>query len=458
MSQIIITTAETKVRRALDWLVEEFPCFTSVRANWTVIEDNQFDTMATNGKNLYWNRSFVDWMSNEETRWVVLHEAAHVFLGHHFRCLGADKEIRNQALDLAANWLIQHGCPPRLRKMGCFPGQGSFESLPGNQDAEFYLRALQRDQNQDQDQESDESGDSGEQSDDDNTAQASQDAPDQAEEGEEGSPEGDEGENGSQSDSDDSGDNEGQGQPKQFDPDKAGQGEIGEVLEVEEGEEAEQAEQEWQEIVSEGILAAEMAGNLPGWAKEMKAAVSAKNAVRWYHHLKNLMQELGDNGQSYCRPNRKTAWMDIIMPTSLDNSNGRGVILVDTSGSMDAGQMNSALARIGEILQDFPDAEVDMLQCDTRLVGRERTFTAADFPMTIPQEWHGRGGTNMDPAMREISYKKAAKEWAWCIVVSDMYWNVQSAINPGLPTFFVKTSPGSNWYQKPRFGTALEAA
>jgi len=463
-NKITITKAETKITRALDRLIEDFPCFTSVRAQWTVREDNKItDTMTTNGGELFWNRSFVDWMTNEEAAWVVLHEAAHVFLGHHFRCLGADKEIRNQAFDLAANWLIQGRCPDRLRALGCFPGMGSFAELPINKDAEFYLKELQKSQ-QEQDKSEDKSedkSDAGEQGEGDQlddkdgypgeSGESTESDPDQKDDGSSSSPDQSGGESNPGSEQ---GENKGE---KTFDPATAGEGDVGEVLEVK-PEEVQQAEQTWEEIVSEGILAAEMAGNSPGWAKQMQQALASKNRVQWFHHLKNLMQELGDDGQSYSRANRKSSWRsDVIMPSNVDRNNGKGVVLVDTSGSMSAKEMDSTLARIEEIVREFAGAEISLIQCDTRIVGEEKKFTAADFPIKVPTEWYGRGGTDLNPALTQIGYQAGAKEWAWVIVISDMYLPMTAVVNPGVPCFWVKTAQHDWRYGKPNFGTCLEA-
>jgi predicted metal-dependent peptidase len=459
VNEIKVTKAETKIRRGLEWLADEFPCFTSIVASWKVLESDQIQTMATDGKRLLWNRSFTDWCTNEEARWVILHEAGHVFLGHHLRCLGSDKETRNKALDLALNWLIESTCPPRLREMGCFPGSGSFKDLPGNEDAEFYLRKLQTEEPQDSQEDSKEDSQDSQDESEDSDGDSGQDQDQDGSESDSGDSQEDSGEDSEGSDSGQTGEpSSGESKPKSFDPSEAKAGDLGEVLEVTE-EEAEEAEQAWEEIVSEGILAAEIAGKVPGWAKELQGKIQKKNTVKWYQRLKNMMQSLADNGSSFERPNRKTSWMsDCILPSNIDRNCGRGLILTDTSGSMSLSMMDSTLARIEEILREFPNVEVDMLQCDTRLVDRERTFTAADFPLKTPVEWMGRGGTDLNPALREASYKKAAKEWAWVIVISDMYWDLNSAINPGLPVFWVKTSPGSTWYAKPRFGECLEAA
>jgi len=64
--------------------------------------------MATDGRRLVYNEAFVDEHTQLEVSWCVLHEAGHIFLGHHVRGEGRRDHMRwNEAADLALNSLLQ---------------------------------------------------------------------------------------------------------------------------------------------------------------------------------------------------------------------------------------------------------------------------------------------------------------------------------------------------------------
>lgn len=433
-----ITKAETKVRRAMEALLDRHPYFTGIVAHWKVVEDNErTQTMATNGAELIWNRSFVDTLTHDECKWVVLHEAGHCFLGHHIRLQGADRKLANVAFDLALNDLIANTAPERMRKLACFPGVGRYVDMPKNQDAEFYFRALGGMQEEKQDEQVDQS-DEGDQD---------QDQGEQIDEG------GEEGEEGSESTEASEGESEeqgGEGNSAQGSARAQGKGDLnevepGEVGEVLEGEtdETGEGEREWQQSVGDGINAARLAGNLPGWVEQLAGTLLApKRTVNWKDELRRWMQDVSRSQLSYTRPNRRSAWRsDVIMPSRYSRDSGKGCVLVDTSGSMSEDDMNTALSEIEKILAAFADAEVTMLQCDTRLIDREQKFRKSDFPLRVPQSWMGRGGTDLNPALRQIAMRRA--QWSWLVVITDGYWHMGGAVDTGLPTIYVITANGA---------------
>lgn len=449
-----ITKAETKIRRALDGLLQRHPYFTGIIARWKVVEGNAITkTMATDGKRLIWNRSFVDTLTHDECSWVVLHEAGHCFLGHHMRLVGqGTPDQRNVAFDLALNDLIRDTTPDRMRQLGCFPGIGQFASMPRNEEAEFYFRSLakqeqQDEQDGDQSDEQDGSEGDGDEQEQQDEQSGSEDGDDQSDasseqEAQDGSGEG-EGDEGDE----DSGASEGSAQGGEeaqdgSDLSKIGQGEVGEVLEAEDDEDSGETEREWQDAVADGITAARLAGNLPGWVEQKAGAMlSAARKINWKDELRRWMQETSKAQLSFNRPNRRSAWRtDVILPTHHSRDNGKGCVLVDTSGSMSEADMNIALDEISKILSAFADAEVTMLQCDTRLIDREQKFRKTDFPLRAPQSWFGRGGTDLNPALRQIAMRRAS--WNWLIVITDGYWDMSAAVDTGLPTIYVITPHG----------------
>lgn len=61
------------------------------------------NTMATDGRHLYYDRSFVDGLKKEELVFVLAHEVMHNALEHHIRRQSRDRRLWNVACDYAVN-------------------------------------------------------------------------------------------------------------------------------------------------------------------------------------------------------------------------------------------------------------------------------------------------------------------------------------------------------------------
>jgi predicted metal-dependent peptidase len=119
--------------------------------------------------------------------------------------------------------------------------------------------------------------------------------------------------------------------------------------------------------------------------------------------------------------------------------------------------MNQSFIEIEKIIRYFPDAEIDMMQCDTRMVeGSTRTFNRHSFPLTVPHEWCGRGGTELSPAFEYVGKRRA--EYDICICLTDMEWSVSDCHNPAMPTIWLSTDKSLSELrtdQTPAFGQVL---
>jgi len=459
------TKAETKIRRALDRTIDEFPFFAALAARWTIREARKgepVETFATNGPELVFSRAFADELTNEEVAWVILHELGHLFLGHHVRLadIDADPKTKNVGADLALNSIIRGRTPERMLRFACFPGRGTFEGMPDGKDMEFYVSALRRNEGQDErdgGEDEPEQGGSDEETGETGKAAQNESSSDSASENSESASEGSE----SQAESSESGSegsesgSEGSGTPAKS-LDELGTGEIGEVLPAPEPAEGEKSEeQRWTEAVADGVNAARAAGRLPGWISEAAGKIlSSKRTISWKELLRRFMQDVSKNQLTFARPNRRSAWRsDVVLPSRFSRDSGKGAILVDTSGSMSLEGMNIAIEEIEKILSTFADAKVTLFQADTRMIDEaERTFSKTDFPIRIPVEWRGRGGTDMNPPLRKIALRRS--EFSWLVVLTDGYWDMAGAVDAGIPTLYVITPNGST-SSKPRFGKLL---
>lgn len=547
-------TTRDKVFKALRLAALKHRMLGFIIGSWAVKETSDCPTFMTSGKELFYNPEWAAQWNIQQLAFIILHEAGHVFLGHHLRLKGLNPSRANIAFDLALNSLVRHNLPPgadgrALIDNGTFPGEGMFAQCPPDEESEYYWDMLfkdlpepppqpksSRNTSQDNDEGNPEQGEGdgqGQGDEDEGEGQGQgQDGEDQEGDGQgqgqgEGEGEGDgsgdgsgqgqgdsgnsqsggggggQGKDAGQSGGGGSGSGQGQGnKPPRKEKGKgnpgSGQGQddgddqqngngisqpppkikshlgdidmsrnFGDVCSPEEGDrlmgretdsDSDEEERDWKRTIGHCAQIAKDMGNEGGIFAELAKAMVEESKLDWKALLRQYLTKYTRQGFTYQRPNRRFASSDYVLPCRRSKSVGRGLVVVDTSGSMGDAECSVSLNEISAICAMFPKAEVDMVQCDTAVVGGVKRFQRWDFPLRVPTEWYGRGGTDLDPAFR---WAKARKhEYDWMVVVSDMYWYAANAENPTIPVIWLNTSipleqldPSCN---KPKFGVMLK--
>lgn len=136
-------TARRKISRAVDWILGAHPYLASIVCRFEISRDDEkTDSAATDGRHLYFNGPFMDSLTQLEASWVILHEAGHVFLGHHIREKGKTQHGSwNEAADLALNDLIK-GEPGFKHGDYAVAGEGEYADLPSGKAADWYYGRL----------------------------------------------------------------------------------------------------------------------------------------------------------------------------------------------------------------------------------------------------------------------------------------------------------------------------
>ena len=97
--------------------------------------DDKCETMATDGKRIYYNTKFVESIPESEVQGVLVHEGAHVIFEHMLRRGNRDHKIWNYATDYAINiWLRDNGYD--------LPEGGLLDAKYRGQSAELIYRTL----------------------------------------------------------------------------------------------------------------------------------------------------------------------------------------------------------------------------------------------------------------------------------------------------------------------------
>lgn len=137
MPPVDVEANALKLRRAFDYIYDNYPYMSTVVADWRISYAEHLPTMGTNGPNLFINPHFLNRLSQGGANFVILHEAEHVMLGHHFRILDRNPERFNIAADYAINTYHADEIPGDGGGLGrmALPSQ---MNLPNCQSSEFY--------------------------------------------------------------------------------------------------------------------------------------------------------------------------------------------------------------------------------------------------------------------------------------------------------------------------------
>lgn len=98
--------ASDKIARAKTRLLIRQPFFGSCALSLAFVESQEIETMATDGRSIFYSADFIDEHTEEEIRGVIAHEVLHVVFKHMLRRGERDKDRWNVACDYAINDII----------------------------------------------------------------------------------------------------------------------------------------------------------------------------------------------------------------------------------------------------------------------------------------------------------------------------------------------------------------
>jgi len=406
---------DNKIAKAKKRMVTDHPYFAvrlhrfAFRADETVTQ-----TMATDGKSLFFNPAWVETLSVAETAGVLAHECMHVNNGHHLRRGTRDQKAWNIACDQAINGL--------LRKAGfVLPADGVYPE-PGqdNWSAERHFAANQKaaeDEpgNQPGDQpgnqpgneqahhpvETEQSGADSEQSEGDpSDGQSGNDDG-------EGKPRGPGGYPGGYP-VDGSGDPD--GEPNNGSGDTpSGSGGWGEVLDGvnDDGNALSEDEQiiEQVEIDSLNQQAAQVqrqhdkhqGHGSGGWLRNVLDA-QRRDPQPWHEILAGALHDTVPGEECYSTPDRRLIHQGLILPDSQQEPNGVLVVAVDTSMSLTDDELAVYASHINDIVAEIDPIKTHVVYCDDSVQHTQEYERGEDVEIAF----YGGGGTSFTPVFNWV--------------------------------------------------------
>lgn len=392
-------SAIRKIERARFELIRRQPFYGTLALYLTPVEtaDNSpiwrggSPTMATDGKSLFWSRSFVDGLPFPQLVGTVAHEVSHPARGHHVRRAGREINEWNAACDYEQN--------PDLIAAG-------FELPPGilldkqyvGMSAEAIFAARQRQAAKQPQPAGGGKGAGGAQQP--GAGGAPQPGQSSASSGGAGGqPQPGSGQGGAGAPGQPGQPGPGQcagagapgGQPGPAGIDPGGCGGVLDAAPEHDAAAIEGATSEWQSRVRQAVAIARSqgAGKLPGHLVGLVEAIT-KPRVDWRAVLRRFADESQAKDYSWSRPSRRHMAGGRFLPGYVAIRPSHIVAMVDTSGSLAQSDLQLFSAELAAILDDGATDKLTVAYADTK-VHRSDTFEACD---AVVMKAEGNGGTD----------------------------------------------------------------
>jgi predicted metal-dependent peptidase len=182
------------------------------------------------------------------------------------------------------------------------------------------------------------------------------------------------------------------------------------------------------------LLAGKMGGKSP---RDIGAIPEPK--VNWREQLRDFVSSVtsGRDSTTWRRPNRRWLANDVYMPSPYSESVGPMVIGIDTSASIGQQEINEFLAEVQGITNDTPPERIHLLYWDTE-VAAEETYEQNDYA-ALAQSTKPAGGGGTDPTCVKHYVDSMSTKPEIVLMLSDGYiWGDFPEF--GVPTIWGMTS------------------
>lgn len=410
--QSSLTPTERVEKNIIRLLQRDEPFFATVIMNQQRVCTDQVPTMAVDGcKYFYYNPEFVETLSDDEIRGVLVHEIEHIINKHSFRRGGRDHQLWNMACDYAINkHVLENGY--KLPEEGLFDTSGRFDNMSPEQIYGIL------------DQERPKGG----------------------------------GGNGGVSGNPDPGGCGGvidpQGEPKKDDkgnplppsPD-------GSNSQPMSSDERDEAEREVDQQIRQAVAIAQKAGKMSaGLARRVLAELESK--VDWRDVLNRFVADFAQEDFSYRRSNRRFLASGVIMPSRWSESIGGVAMCMDTSASISEELLEQAASELLSAMEVYElcseDPSLTCVYCDSRVAGVQ-VLSPGDIP-----EPKGGGGTRFSPAfakVKELNDEADGDGFCGIVYITDGYCD-DFGPEPAQPVLWMLTCDNDSF--KPPFGEVVK--
>ena len=202
-----------------------------------------------------------------------------------------------------------------------------------------------------------------------------------------------------------------------------------------EQEKTELAKEIDQAIRQGAILAGKVGGSVD---RSFTDLMSAK--VDWKEALREFVSSVsvGKDDSTWRKPNRRWLQHDIYMPSTINESMGRVVVAIDTSGSIYGEVLNRFISEVASVMTNMNPEQVDLLYWDSQVAGHEVYGLNDADRMTSSTKPRGGGGTSPSCITKYMAKHKIDPVCA--IILTDGYVGNDWGGSWSCPTLWTITS------------------
>ncbi len=397
-------TAYEKILKARTSLVIEHPFFASLALRLKIREDPTCQTAWTDGQKFCYNPDYVKNLPPEKLKGLAAHTVMHPACAHHKRRNNRDPKAWNRACDYAIN--------PILLDAGIVLPDGflfdeSFRDKSA--DAIYELLTKAEEDNSEGNRDNDQEPEAAEKSLLEDTFQSQEgDLPESVDD-----------------------DNEPDAMP---DPGKSG--EIRDSLDQNGPGDSLEPETDWDEALVQAYVNARSMGKLPrGIELFVEKRINPK--LPWTELLARFIERAAKSDYSWSTPNRRYIHQGLYFPSLKNHELSEIAVAVDTSGSIQAHELEQFSAELSAIMENHP-SKIHLLYCDMS-VSRFQTFEQWDLPICFDPK--GGGGTDFRPVFDYLDHQYIFP--ACLIFLTDMECNLFPVRSPTYPVLWVKSGDSS---------------
>jgi predicted metal-dependent peptidase len=372
-----VETALRLVIRARIQLLIYQPFFGSLAMSLDPVHDLGVETMATDGRRLYFAAPFVLRMKERELVAVLVHEVMHVANLHMTRRGLRDPAMFNIACDYAINGVLNEACAASQGSM-VMPKCALLKKEYMNKSAEWIYDQIERQKGK------------------------------------------------------------GGGGGGSGDKDPGGMGGVIDARNAK-GEPLSEADRNILEndikvAVFQAAIAAKNRGNFPACLERMVGEMR-KPQIDWRDKLRRFWAAQFPSDYSMSRPARRGIHAGHYWPGVIKDGVGCIAVVIDTSGSIGGEELRQFIGEINSISDETAPEELHVLSCDMA-VASHQVFAPGDTVDHTTIKVGGGGGTSFVPPFRTLAKKSVEPK---CLIyLTDGYGDFPE--DPGYPTLWVMTT------------------
>lgn len=188
--------------------------------------------------------------------------------------------------------------------------------------------------------------------------------------------------------------------------------------------------------VAQAYSTAKLAGNIPGNLERIITELLYPK-IPWKEALAKFVTITVTNDYCWQLPNRRYLHTGIYLPQLNQPTIADFVIVIDTSGSITADDLNEFAGEVNGIIQSYPESNIHLYYVDTEIAGYEE-IRAADLKLK-PK---GGGGTSYVPAFTDLREKGINP--CCLIYFTDGYCCSYDSCEPDFPVLWLLTRNGTS--------------